>query len=143
MSQEFISKYSTIPYIFGPFIEPATEEEVIDHFTSYIKEKCIEPITIVQYYMPEQFVDRISKKDFWRYICGFLSNKMDFELDGPYYGLEYIYIPYEEMDFKTYYCIHHYRPFSDIPDCIEDSLCADVTMIDKVVFRIYNPKIET
>jgi hypothetical protein len=142
MYETFISKYCRIPTKFGPEIVPATEEEVIEHFTKYIEEKSVEPITLIQYYMPEEFKPRISEENFWNYICYFLTFKMEFESYDPGLGRmdevwNYTYED-EDFEFKFYYMVYE-KSYNE--ELFQQFACNDLTKITKVVFRIYNPDV--
>ena len=144
MYEAFISKFCTIPTKFGPEIVPATEEEVIEHFTKYIEESCTKQFNIVQYYMPKEFEDRITKEEFWGYICSFLSFEMEFEHYDPGTGkMDQVWdSTYEDEDFefKFYYMVYE-KPYDE--KRFQQFACNDVTKITKVVFRIYNPDVES
>ncbi len=145
MYQAFIAKYCTLPTKCGPEIVPATEEEVIQHFTKYIEEKCINPITLIQYSMPEEFKPRISKEEFWGYICSFLNYEMGFDYYDPGLGkMDEVWdSTYEDEDFefKFYYMVHE-RPYKYDEELFQQFACNDLTKITKVVFRIFNPDVE-
>ena len=143
MYQTFISKFCTIPTKSGPKIIPATQDEVIEHFTKYIEESCTKQITLIQYYMPEEFKRRISKEDFWMHICKFLNFVMKFDYYDPGFGhMDEVWnSTYEDEDFefKFYYMVHE-KPYDE--KLIQQFACDDLTKITKVVFRIYNPDVE-
>ena len=143
MYQSFISKFCTIPTKCGPEIVPATEEEVIQHFTKYIEEKCINPITLIQYSMPEEFKPRISKEEFWGYICSFLNYVMEFDYYDPGLGkMDEVWdSTYEDEDFefKFYYMVYE-KPYDE--KWFQQFACNDLTKITKVVFRIFNPDVK-
>ena len=131
---DFISEYCGAPE--EPKIIPVTEEEVIEHFKNYIREKCTDPITVVQYYMPEEFEGRIDDSDFWKYICSFLSYDMHFEIYDPGSGkMDEVWdSTYEDMDFKTFYAVYE-KPYYDTG--LFNQYARYCGIITKVVFRIY------
>ena len=136
----FIAKFCTIPTKSGPEIVPATEEEVIEHFTKYIEKLCTKQITLIQYSMPEEFKPRISKETFWGWITMFLHFEMEFDYYDPGMGkMDEVWdstFEDEDFEFKFYYMVH-LKPFDET--WFQQFACTDLTKIDKVVFRIYNP----
>lgn len=85
-----------------------TKEDVIKDFKSYIKEKYINIDTIIEYRMPEKFVGKITKEDFWKIIFTFVSDKMNFEcfdLGTGHFDDWELVKQYEELELNTYYTI--------------------------------------
>ena len=137
MSQTFLSTFCSAPVV--PKILPITEQNVIDHFTSYIEETCKDKCTVVKYSMPKDFYGHISYNAFWSIITSFLKNNMKFTIINPnYFSTGMLFdSDYNSMPFKLFYRVsqkqasHHGEYFMQDYNCIDDS------KIDFVVFRIY------
>ncbi len=138
MSAEFIAKYCGVPPA-PPKPIPVTEQEIIDNFTSYIEQSCIETITIVKYKMPDKFFGRIAKPDFWSKIIWFLSCTMGFEdHDEGNWRPEFKHDrDYENLDFKFYYIITEKKEIWNDKEYILDYVAIRNYEIDKIVFKIY------
>jgi len=143
----FISKFCTIPINYGPEIVAATEEEVINHFKNYIEETCAkQQITLVKYVMPDEFKARVSKATFFDWIYMFLCYEMKFEDYDPGTGrmdevCDSTFEDPERMGFKEFYMVH-IKPYNDELYFQYAVNYNDLSLIDKVVFRIYNPDVE-
>jgi len=137
MSQTFLSTFCSAPVV--PKILPITEQNVIDHFTSYIENSCTGQYTVVKYSMPTEFYGRISYNAFWSIITSFLKNNMKFTIINPnYFSTGMLFdSDYATMPFKLFYCVtqkqasHHGEYFMQDYNCIDDNKIAFV------VFRIY------
>lgn len=141
----FISGLCTKPVEYSPEIVDASEEEVQEHFKNYIKETCTKQITLVEYLMPDEFKARVSKQTFFGWIHSFLHFEMGFEDYDPGMGhMDEVWeSTFEEMEFKNFYMVH-LKPVEDGPDFRQYAVnFNDLSRIDKVVFRIYNPDGET
>jgi len=139
MDKDFINKYCGVPLeSTKAIIEAVTEQEIIKHFTTYIEEKCIDKITLIEYRMPEEFCGRIERGKFFQIICSFLLFQMEFEIYDPGSGkMEEIFDwNYETIEFKNYYCIAEIQN-KFYPDYYQDFACLDINKITKIVFRIY------
>lgn len=137
MSQTFLSTFCSSPT--RPVIKAVTEQEVVNHFTTYIENSCIDSVTVVKYSMPKDFYGRISYNAFWSIITSFLKNNMKFTIINPNYfsiGMLFDY-DYNSMPFQLFYRVtqkqasHHGEYF------MQDYNCTDDSKIDFVVFRIY------
>jgi hypothetical protein len=137
MSQTFLSTFCGAPVV--PKIQPLTEKEVIDHFTSYIEQTCKDECTIVKYSMPKEFYGRINSINFWQIICSFLSNQMKFKIiSSNYFGIGMLFeCDYNLMSFKTFYCVSQRESSQHGEYFMQDYNCKDYDKIDFVVFRIY------
>jgi hypothetical protein len=137
MSQTFLSTFCNAPVV--PEILPVTEQDVINHFTKYIENSCIDSVTVVKYSMPKEFYGRIYSINFWTIISSFLQNQMKFTIiKANYYSTGMLFdSDYAKMQFKSYYLVtqkqasHHGEYF------MQDYNCTDTSKIDFVVFRIY------
>lgn len=132
----FIAKFCTIPTKSG-------EEEVIEHFTKYIEKSCTKQITLIEYSMPEEFKPRISKETFWGWITMFLHFEMEFDYYDPGMGKmdevwDSTFKDKDVMEFKYFYMVH-LKPFDSTSFFQYAVNLNDLSRIDKVVFRIYNP----
>ena len=120
-----------------------TKEDVIKDFKSYIKEKYIDIDTIIEYRMPENFVEKITKEDFWQIIFTFVRDEMNFEcfdLGTGHFDDWGLVKQYGELELNTYYTVCEMSSkYSDSE--IKSEALGPVTF-DSIVllaFRISNP----
>jgi hypothetical protein len=138
MYNSFTSKYCYVPVNHKPKVIPLTEEDIINNFTKYIENKCVNENTLIQYSMPEEFKDRIERPEFFRIICHFIDYIMKFEVYDPGLGkMDQIYdSTYESLEYGEYYCIAE-LPNTYYPGYFQEFSCLDLCKITKVVLRIY------
>lgn len=137
MSQTFLSTFCGAPVV--PKILPLTQKDVQNHFTSYIENACVNPVTVVKYSMPKEFYGRISSIEFWSIISSFLRNQMKFSIiKSNYYSTGMLYgSDYNSMPFQSFYLVTQKQASQHGEYFMQDYNCTDDSKIDLVVFRIY------
>lgn len=135
---DFISTYCGIPPEPEPSIVQVTEEEVIDNFTSYIKNTCVDEHNLVKYTMPIEFYGKIDKNQFWRNIIDFITREMDFEdYNLGEWKPELVYnTDYSSLGYKEFFLVTE-KKYADYDNYVEDYIALEIDKIDKIVFRIY------
>lgn len=133
---DFISTYCGIPP--KSSIVQVTEEEIIDNFTSYIKDTCTNTHNLVKYTMPTEFYGKINKIEFWRIIIDFISLEMGFEdYNLGEWKPELVYnTDYTMLGYKEFFLVTE-KKYADHDNYVEDYIAIGIDKIDKIIFRIY------
>jgi hypothetical protein len=149
---DFISTYCDIPSEPKSSFVQVTEEEVIDNFTSYIKNTCVDEHNLVKYKMSNEFYGKIDKNEFWRIIIDFITREMGFDnfnlgewkpelvYNSDYSSLGYKeYFLVTEKKYDTNYDTNYVTNYVTNYDTnyVEDYIALEIDKIDKIVFRIY------
>ena len=137
MSQTFLSTFCGAPVV--PKNSSLTKQDVENHFTSYIENACVNPVTVVKYSMPKEFYGRISVNTFWSIIHSFLCNQMKFSVSNRNYGsLGMLFdSDYNTMPYQSFYLVKQEQASHHGEYFMQDYICNYDNKIDFVAFRIF------
>ena len=136
--KDFIETYCDAPPEPESQIVLATKEEIIDNFISTIKNLSVDTHNLIKYKMPDEFVTRIDKVDFWRFIISFIDGNMGFEdYNLGEHKSELVFdSEYKYLGYRQYFLVSE-KVDPDYPNYHEDWVAIDINKVNKIVFRIY------